>query len=388
MFQDPRKNLYKDFARATEKAIREAHTRGLLEFDRLKEAGELPENKSATPEQDGGPGPGTILVSMDGCGPTSKHVISRKIESSFGDSWEIINLKTRQIRQADHIRHITKKFGIGTYWTDEKMPEAELANLIIEAQEKKKKDEARRDAAATLAAQVRAGKIEEGKKLVSIPDWAKSVIVADHYQNDSDSMTDYFSTSITVRIFLAYSKTQRNNMAELRAACANFDEVKDFPAQADANKEAREYNTPAAHTEGHSYLPDYYIGTGAWHGYKVTKDKYFDLSREENREQLYIAAAEGRYNIPETAKAQPKTERPAEAAKKDERPAPVSDGVRIVEYSDKAIAVTGNTRPLKDELKAAGGRWNPRLKCGPGWIFSRRHEATVRAIIEGNPTLF
>lgn len=38
--------------------------------------------------------------------------------------------------------------------------------------------------------------------------------------------------------------------------------------------------------------------------------------------------------------------------------------VEIVDYSEKAIAVIGDTKPMKDELKAIGGRFNFRLKCG------------------------
>lgn len=52
--------------------------------------------------------------------------------------------------------------------------------------------------------------------------------------------------------------------------------------------------------------------------------------------------------------------------------------VRIVEYSDKAIVVVGDTRPIAEKLKTLGGRFNARLSCGPGWIFSRRREADIR----------
>lgn len=43
--------------------------------------------------------------------------------------------------------------------------------------------------------------------------------------------------------------------------------------------------------------------------------------------------------------------------------------IRIVDYSEKAIAVYGDTKPYKGELKAMGGSYNSRLKEGPGWIF-------------------
>lgn len=63
----------------------------------------------------------------------------------------------------------------------------------------------------------------------------------------------------------------------------------------------------------------------------------------------------------------------------------------LTNYSEKAIAVIGDTKTYKDELKAAGGRFNAKLTCGPGWIFSRKAEAAVLSIIakangEGTPS--
>lgn len=46
-----------------------------------------------------------------------------------------------------------------------------------------------------------------------------------------------------------------------------------------------------------------------------------------------------------------------------------SNDIRIVDYSEKAIAVYGDTKSIKDKLKSLGGRFNPRLREGTGWIF-------------------
>ena len=43
----------------------------------------------------------------------------------------------------------------------------------------------------------------------------------------------------------------------------------------------------------------------------------------------------------------------------------------LVEYSTKSVAVIGDTKPNKDALKELGGKWNSRLKCGPGWIYPK-----------------
>lgn len=57
--------------------------------------------------------------------------------------------------------------------------------------------------------------------------------------------------------------------------------------------------------------------------------------------------------------------------------------VQIIDYSEKAIAVIGDTKEIKEELKAAGGRFNPRLSCGAGWIFSKKSMEKVQQIIGG-----
>ena len=56
--------------------------------------------------------------------------------------------------------------------------------------------------------------------------------------------------------------------------------------------------------------------------------------------------------------------------------------IKVVDYSEKAVAVIGNTKQFKTELKSAGGRFNPHLTVNgnkvAGWIFSRRYAPTLR----------
>lgn len=60
-----------------------------------------------------------------------------------------------------------------------------------------------------------------------------------------------------------------------------------------------------------------------------------------------------------------------------------NDGkIKVVDYSEKAIAIIGDTKPIKDTLKALGGRWNFRLTCGAGWIFPKTKEAEVRSVLQ------
>ena len=53
-------------------------------------------------------------------------------------------------------------------------------------------------------------------------------------------------------------------------------------------------------------------------------------------------------------------------------------GVQIIDYSEKAIAIVGETRAIKETLKNLGGRFNRHLSCGAGWIFSKTKETTLR----------
>jgi hypothetical protein len=54
----------------------------------------------------------------------------------------------------------------------------------------------------------------------------------------------------------------------------------------------------------------------------------------------------------------------------------------MMDYSDKAIVVIGTkTRELKDVLKMLGGRFNNRLSCGCGWVFSKDKQDAVKLML-------
>lgn len=57
---------------------------------------------------------------------------------------------------------------------------------------------------------------------------------------------------------------------------------------------------------------------------------------------------------------------------------PQKSVLTLVNYSDKAFALVGDTKPVKEQIKALGGSFNSRLTCGPGWIFSKKHLSTVK----------
>ncbi|MDE7413949.1 MAG: hypothetical protein K2N05_09225 [Muribaculaceae bacterium] len=60
---------------------------------------------------------------------------------------------------------------------------------------------------------------------------------------------------------------------------------------------------------------------------------------------------------------------------------PVSN-VRIVDYSEKAVAVYGDTKQLAETFRSMGGYFNARLREGMGWVFSKRRRAELESILE------
>lgn len=85
---------------------------------------------------------------------------------------------------------------------------------------------------------------------------------------------------------------------------------------------------------------------------------------------------------PKAKKSSIKTEK-AEEAKEME--AVTVEGLEMVDYSEKAIAVFGDTKAIKEQLKKLGGRFNPSLNYNgekrAGWIFSKKKADEVRNLM-------
>ena len=56
--------------------------------------------------------------------------------------------------------------------------------------------------------------------------------------------------------------------------------------------------------------------------------------------------------------------------------------ITIQSYSEKAIKISGDTKPVKDLLKQAGAKFNPYLQGGPGWIASKSKHDLILQLIE------
>lgn len=85
---------------------------------------------------------------------------------------------------------------------------------------------------------------------------------------------------------------------------------------------------------------------------------------------------------PKAKKSSVKTEKVEEAKEVE---AVTVEGLEIVDYSEKAVAVFGDTKAIKEHLKELGGRFNPSLNYNgekrAGWIFSKKQADKVKELI-------
>jgi len=64
-----------------------------------------------------------------------------------------------------------------------------------------------------------------------------------------------------------------------------------------------------------------------------------------------------------------------------------SNKLKIIEnYTTRSFVLTGDTKPHKVTLKNMYGKYNPHLKCGPGWVFSNKRLLQVSKFIENEKT--
>lgn len=98
---------------------------------------------------------------------------------------------------------------------------------------------------------------------------------------------------------------------------------------------------------------------------------------------MNVGESDKPYQVVEPTRPEKKTAAPGSYG--DTEISPVSNAVEIVDYSEKAIALFGNTKTVKDQLKSLGGRFNPSLKHNgtkrAGWIFSKKQADNVRALL-------
>ena len=61
--------------------------------------------------------------------------------------------------------------------------------------------------------------------------------------------------------------------------------------------------------------------------------------------------------------------------------------ITVTDYSNNSVVVEGETIKYKEDLKKLGGKYNAKLKNGPGWIFPKSSEKEIISFINGGRRL-
>lgn len=290
-----------------------------------------------------------------------RYVVYDITKNQWGITYKLINLTTKSLDTADIIRPLKEKFGIGFYYDSENpqfMDGFEVAILLQEAQQKKKAEQNESEKERQRVEEV---KTIGRKRFAEIfPEDALGVIVARLRQNESDSQTDYFAHSTQRTVILGFSKHKRDLFSEMRKHAPNFEETAYLA----------EYNEDYEHREKYSMGDGYYLGESKYCGWIIEKVPVY--KRESTIEEFaYTAGDEDNIHIKKNDKTPP-------TPPTEDNETTGKANCTLVEYSAKAVAVFGDTKSIKDELKAMGGRFNSRLTFNgqklAGWIFSKSQE--------------
>lgn len=296
------------------------------------------------------------IIQMEGYS-YDRYVVYDITKNQWGITYKLINLRTKDFQTADIIRPLKEKFGIGYYYDSENpqfMDSFEVAILLQEAQQKKKAEQDEAEKEKVRVEEVK--KIGRLRMIAILPENAQAVIVARLKQNESDSQTDYYASSVQRTVILGFSSHKRDIFSEMRKHAPNFEETAYLA----------EYNEDYEHREKYSMGDGYYLGESKYCGWIIEKMPIY--KRENTIEEFaYTVGNEDNIHISKPNSTPPSN--PTGAGK---------DGCTLVEYSAKAVAVFGDTKSIKDELRAMGGRFNARLtfngKKLAGWIFSKSQE--------------
>jgi len=319
------------------------------------------------------------VIQMEGYSYDRYVVYKITHDERYGYHYHLINLRTLDMQQSEIIKPLSQKFGIGMYYDENNIEfktNEEVAELYAKAQEKKvnriekeREEEKQREAIRVIGRQW----LKD-----NLPTDAQALIVAKLKQDKSDSQTDYFASSTSRTVILGFSKHKRDLFSEMRKYAANFE----------GTAYLAEYNEDYEHREKYSMGAGYYLGESKYHGWIIEKESIY------NREQLiehfaYTAGCPDGIYIKAKSN-HVKREIKAEILQQDtEQPTQliVSDKLsfEIVDYSEKAIALFGDTKAIKDLLSAMGGKFNPRLTHNnekqAGWIFSKSKRDELNSVL-------
>ena len=293
------------------------------------------------------------------------YVVYEVTRDKWGITYHLVNLRTHEFHTSDLIRPLSEKFGIGIYYDDANpkfLDPLETAALLTKAKEKKA--EAERKVKEAREEYERIAKIGAERLRPLIPTDAKAAIIGTLRVSECDSYTDYYDYSIVRTVILGFSKHTRNLFSEMRKHAANFE----------GTAYLAEYNADYEHRENYSMGDGMYLGRNKYSGWTVEKEPIYDLEKFIER---YAHTAGDEANLCMKApQRENEAQQPTTAANLS------SFNLEIVEYSEKAIAVFGDTKPIKDVLKNLNGLFRANLtykgERRAGWIYSKKQELKVR----------
>ena len=296
------------------------------------------------------------------------YVVYEVTRDKWGITYHLVNLRTYEFHTSDLIRPLSEKFGIGIYYDDANpkfLDPLETAALLTKAKEKKAEEEKKaKEAKEAREEYERIAKIGAERLRPLVPTDAKAVIIGTLRVSECDSYTDYYDYSIARTVILGFSKHTRNLFSEMRKHAANFE----------GTAYLAEYNADYEHRENYSMGDGMYLGKHKYSGWTVEKEPICDLEKFIER---YAHTAGDEANLCMKA---PQRENEAQQPTATVDPSTLS--LEIVEYSEKAIAVFGDTRPIKDVLKDLNGLFRANLtykgERRAGWIYSKKQEQKVR----------
>lgn len=305
-----------------------------------------------------------------------------------------------------YMRPISQKFGIGLYYAENEplYSDEDIARFLLRA-DKMKQLRKRLDEQAAIKSK------SETERLKREYDYL--TIVSDRWE--------YKTTSGNLRKVLAhkfpgvkFSVSRRSNGSNSVTICwtdgptdeavnqigklfqgLTFDGMTDYEDSVDSEFltlfgalgyvfTEREFSPAVMETEKVRVLEDYpqLAGDEQVHYSKITSFKY----AKDAKVIWFSVASVARHRLWDVDLT-PNPEVKQQSRSKTTTPKPEtilaepSSGLRLVDYSEKAIAVVGDTKAVKDLLNSMGGRFNSRLSCGAGWIFSKKKIDELKAVL-------
>lgn len=305
-----------------------------------------------------------------------RYVVYKITHNEYGYHYHLINLRTLDMQQSEIIKPLSQKFGIGMYYDEnniELMTDEEVAELYAKAQEKKvtriekeREEEKQREAVRGI-----------GRQWLNdnLPEDAQAIIIACLKQDESDSQTDYYASRTTRTVILGFSKHKRDIFSEMRKYASNFEETAYLS----------KYNEEYENREKYSMGKGYYLGESYYSGWIIKKETLGNWEQAIERYSYIAGCPDGIFIKPSTKKIQSTI---TESEQTEIQIESNNLSFEIVDYSEKAIALFGDTKAIKDLLKAMGGKFNPKLTHNDekqaGWIFSKTKRDELNTILNLN----